>query len=150
MGMMAGLDLHAVRLGLAAAAENATGIKRTFPYVPNKISSTDLPAAYVGFPDQVEYSTRFGKGAVRVTIPVTIVVANIEADDGQEKLDAFLSNVAPVDEEDPIGLQDAIQADRTLGGACSTLVVSQAVDARAIESGTTTYLAMDIDVVVVR
>lgn len=127
---MAGLDLEAVAEALADAVAAASGVRRAYPLVPERISET--PCAYVAFPERVTYSTRFGKGAAEAEIPVTLVAGRVNADDAQLWLLRFASNRPPADVDDPVGVVDAIQADRTLGGLVSTLVVSENRNTRAV------------------
>jgi hypothetical protein len=139
---VSGLDIGAVRVGLAAALETCTDVKRTFAYVVDRIP--EYPAAYVGAPEPIVYGGRFVRGASEVQFPLVFVTGRIDAEASQEVLDRLMSQETVQGEY--ISVKDALEADRTLGGACDTLVVERADYLRAVQIAGTDYLAMDVTV----
>ena len=139
---VSGLDIGAVRAGLAAALETCTDIKRTFAYVVDRIP--EYPAAYVGAPEPVTYGGRFVRGSSEVTFPLVFVTGRVDAEASQQVLDRLMSQATT--QATYVSVKDALEADRTLDGACDTLVVLEANNLRAVQIAGTDYLAMDVAV----
>lgn len=143
--MTRGLELRQVARALAEAVAQADGLRRCYPQVPSRIG--ELPAAYVSLPDRVVYNRRFGRGPVEATIPVTVVTGSVEADEAQLVMLDLVSN-RPLVDGGHLSVKDAVEADRTLGGACSVCLVTEANDPRGITVAEATYLAIDLLVTV--
>lgn len=143
---MSSFDLRAVRAGLAGRLELSTELARVYPTLVDSASVTELPAAFIGLPSPVLYSTRFGRGATELVLTVTVVVARTDVPAGIDLLDGIASQL-PTDESEPyVGLVDAVHGDRTLGGACSTCAVERGDNARTVSIGELEYLALDYSV----
>lgn len=141
------LDLRAVRAGLVDALTAATDLRRVDPYVPETVSPTELPLAFVGFPDPVTYQVRFGRGAATSRWTVTVLVGRNDLPESVDALDALLSQL-PLDEsgDDYLGVVDALLVDPSLAGACSTLAVESAENPRVVDVGDSQFLAYDLTV----
>lgn len=135
---MTGFDLAAIRHGLAAAVANASGIKRVWPYVVDQV--TDVPAAYVAASEPTLYNTTYGKGGTESNLVVVVVAGRVDAEASQAFLDQAESQF---EGGDVLGVKDAIEADRTLGGACDTCVVERSDFLRAVQIAGVDYLARD-------
>jgi hypothetical protein len=70
-------------------------------------------------PDEVEYDVTFGRGSDTWMILVQAFVASVFDQASQQRLDRML---APTGAE---SIKEAIESDRTLGGACSDLRVTR-------------------------
>jgi hypothetical protein len=86
------LDIRAIRVALAADAENATGVRRALSYVPLNIDARQLPLVIVGNPESVKYNRLFGSGHAVVTIRLTVLVSSaLNPERSTELLDGFVS-----------------------------------------------------------
>lgn len=102
---------------------------------------TAPPTAFVLL-ESVDYQNAFALGDPRMTLTVTAVVARTSDRAAYERLSEFLA---------PTGVRSiraAIEADRTLGGVCQTLLVQRADNIRMISQGDADYLAADISLLV--
>lgn len=113
-----------VRAGLATAVDTIPGL-RCFDYVPDSLS----PPAAVVEPLEVNFDRAMGNGADYFRAFILIIVGRMSDRSSQDRLDAYLP---------PTGassVKAAIEADRTLGGACSTLTVTGALPREVVVSG---------------
>lgn len=113
-----------VRQGLATAMDTIAGL-RCFDYVPDSLA---VPAAVVE-PLEINYDRAMGNGADYYRAFILIIVGRMSDRSSQDRLDAYLP---------PTGassIKAAIEADRTLGGACSTLTVTGALPREVVVSG---------------
>ena len=74
------------------------------------------------------------------------MTGRLDVEASQEAMDRLLSQVP--DDEAHVSVKDALEADRTLGGACRALAVQRADNLRAVTIGATDYLAVDVVVLV--
>ena len=104
-----------VRAGLATAIDSIAGL-RVFDYVPDSIA----PPAAVIEPVEVEFDEAMVRGLDKYRAYVLVIVGRMSERGAADRLDNYLagSGVSSV--------KAAIEADRTLGGACDTLQVTDA------------------------
>ena len=114
----------AVRTGLSTALDTITGL-RCFDYVPDSLS----PPAAIVEPLEIEYGTAMANGLNRVTAYVLIVVGRMSDRSSQDRIDAYVNTSGAS------SVVAAIEADPTLGGACSTLQVLRAAPRSVVVSG---------------
>lgn len=113
---MATLDLNAVMDGLGVALATITGL-RVFDYPVEKF---DPPAAVVGLPTEVPYDNTKARGQDRATFPVFVAVGGAFERAARDALAPYVAGAGAS------SIKAALQADRTLGGACGTLQVRAA------------------------
>lgn len=115
----------AVRQGLATALDTITGL-RSFDYVPDGIS----PPAAVVEPIEVTYhEANVSTGLNYYRAYVLVIVGRMSDRSSQDRIDAYLDNTGAS------SIRAAIEADRTLGGACQTLQVVEALPRSVVVSG---------------
>lgn len=115
----------AVRQGLATALDTITGL-RSFDYVPDGIS----PPAAVVEPIEVSYhEAQVSTGLNYYRAYILVIVGRMSDRSSQDRIDAYLNNTGAS------SIRAAIEADRTLGGACSTLSVIEALPRSVVVSG---------------
>lgn len=102
---------------------------------------TAPPAAFVLL-ETVDYQNAFALGDPRLTFTVTVVVARTSDRAAYDRLSDFL---APTGAK---SIRAAIEADRSLGGVCQTLIVQTAENVRMISQGDADYLAADVSLLV--
>lgn len=105
------MDLSAIRTALAVAGE-AAGDLDCLPYIPASIAPPTLAVGRM----QLTYNQTFGA----LTEVVVTVHAFASLADNQQGQDDLLPLLAPS------GVKAALEADRTLGGACQELRVESA------------------------
>lgn len=105
------MDLLAVRTALAEAGQDA-GDLDSLPYIPAVLSPPTLAVGRM----QLTYDQTFG-GLSTVVVTVHAFASLADNQQGQETLLPLL---------DPTGVKAALEADRTLGGACQELRVESA------------------------
>ena len=114
----------AVRAGLATALETITGL-RCFDYVPDSLS----PPAAVIEPLEVTFDEAMGRGLDLYQAFILVIVGRMVDRSSSERLDAYLAGSGAS------SVKAAIEADKTLGGACSTLQVTEAFPRSVVVSG---------------
>jgi hypothetical protein len=107
---MALASLSAVRTALAGAADNITGL-RASATVPDSINP---PTFVVGEITQ-SFDQTMQRGLDEILITCRLYVSRADDKHGQDKLDAYLAGSGSS------SIKATVEADRTLGGACSTL-----------------------------
>jgi len=75
---------------LGTALETITGL-RVFPYSATRVTP---PAAIVGWPDPIEYDLTMGRGADQFTLPVFVLVGNVDARSARDALAVYLDGSA--------------------------------------------------------
>lgn len=107
-----GMDIVAVRAGLAANAATIAGLTCT-AYAPDAVA---VPAFF-----PIEIAIAFDESNNRTTdaaaVTCRLLVSSADDRDGQQALDAYLSGVAG-------GLKEALESEPTLGGACDWTVLT--------------------------
>ncbi len=127
----------AIRAGLATNLATITGLRTsaTIPDNPNP------PIAIVSV-DNIVYDKAMGRGLDEYQFTVMCIVARVSERTAQNKLDGYCN---------PTGsgsVKTAIEADRTLGGACDTLRVTDLRNYGDLTIAETTYLAAEFRVAV--
>jgi hypothetical protein len=115
----------AVRQGLATALDTITGL-RCFDYVPDGIPT---PAAIVEPLEITYHEANISTGLQYYRAYVLIIVGRMSDRSSQDRIDAYLANTGAS------SVPAAIEADRTLGGACSSLIVTEALPRSVVVSG---------------
>lgn len=105
------MDLLAVREGLASAGGQAADMD-AYHFIPGKISPPTLAVGRM----QLTYNRSFG-GLVEVAVTVHAFASLADQQQGQEDIVQLLAAGT---------VKAAIEADRTLGGACEELRVESA------------------------
>lgn len=113
-----------VRTGLGVALDTIVGL-RVFDYVPDSLS----PPAAVVEPLEVDYDEAMSRGLDVYRAFILVIVGRMSDRSSQDRLDAYVagSGVSSV--------KAALEANRTLGGACSTLQVTSARPREVVVSG---------------
>lgn len=109
------MNIDDVRDGAARALKTIAALT-AYEYLPD---APVLPCAVVGLPTRV-YDLTFSRGVDRLTLPVIVLLAR-----GVDRYDSKLLN-GILAGDGPLSIKAAIEADRTLGGACSGARVTQA------------------------
>jgi hypothetical protein len=126
-----------LRAGLATNLGNITGL-RTTTETPDTISP---PIAIINVAN-VNYDKSFARGLDEYNFVVTVIVGRVGERSAQRLLDSYVS---------PTGnpsVKLAIELDKTLGGKCDTLRVSEMRNYGSLVIGEITYLAAEFNVVV--
>jgi hypothetical protein len=106
-------DLTAIRVGIATNVSSISDLNVS----PSRLSNPQLPCVVV-FAGPTEYDKAFGRGLdtlvfmVRVAVPATTDTGAVVS------LDPYLAGSGPR------SIKEAIESDKTLGGACSDLRVT--------------------------
>lgn len=108
----------------------------------------DRPADIVAAPaaftllEAVDFQNAFALGDPRMEITVTVIVARTSDRAAYERMSEY---VAPTGSR---SIRAAIEADRSLGGVCQTLIVQRADNIRSVSQGDAEYLAVDFGLTV--
>lgn len=113
-----------VRTGLAARLDTITGL-RCFDYVPDSLS----PPAAVVEPIEVVYDEAMARGLDFYRCYILVIVGRMSDRSSQDRLDAYVAGSGAS------SVKAAIEADKTLGGACSSLQVAAALPRTIVVSG---------------
>lgn len=113
-----------VRAGLATALETITGL-RAFEYVPDSLS----PPAAVVEPLEVTFHAAMQNGLTEYRAFILVIVGRMSDRSSQTRLDGYLATTGAS------SVRAALEADRTLAGACSTLEVVNALPQEVVVSG---------------
>jgi hypothetical protein len=105
----------AVRAGLSTALDTIAGL-RTFDNVPDSLS----PPAAVVEPVEVTFDEAMQRGLDMYRAYVLVIVGRMSERSASDRLDAYLAGSGAS------SIKAAIEADKTLGGACDTLQVTEA------------------------
>lgn len=125
-------DIHA---GLQDALSAVDGLL-VADHIPEKIVA---PMAVVSL-DRVEYPAAMAGGMSNWFFIVTVVVKRMEHLTAQYALDDLMSY------DGDQSIRAALTADRTLGGACHTLLVESVENVRPVASDDGQFLAADFSV----
>lgn len=126
-----------LRAGLATRLATISGL-RTTTETPDTINP---PVAIINV-GTVNYDRTFQQGLDEYNFVVTVIVGRVGIRSAQRLLDSFVS---------PTGASSvklAIELDRTLGGKCDSLRVSDMRNYGSLVVGEITYLAAEFNVVV--
>lgn len=126
-----------LRLGLATALANVSGL-RTTTETPDTISP---PVAIINV-GNVNYDRAGTRGLDEYNFVLTVIVGRVGERSAQRLLDSYVT---------PAGSSSvklAIELDRTLGGKCDSLRVTDMRNYGSLVIGEITYLAAEFNVVV--
>jgi hypothetical protein len=126
-----------LRAGLATRLGTISGL-RTTTETPDTISP---PVAIINV-QNVNYDRAFQRGLDEYNFVITVIVGRVGERSAQRLLDSYVSPVAPS------SVKLAIELDRTLGGNCDTLRVTDMRNYGSLVIGEITYLAAEFNVVV--
>lgn len=122
-----------VAAGLAARLATISGL-RTYTYQPEQLNP---PFAYPQI-NSVNYHRAFAGGDVVMDWTVHVVVGRWTDRTAHALLDEFLSYSGTK------SIRAAIEADPTLGGVCSTLIVRSGADITSLDAGGAEFLQIQI------
>ena len=120
-------------------AINSVAGLRAFDYQPDQVNP---PFAWPTLDTITYHQTGMAAGGVVMNFTVTLVVNRASERTAQEQLDDYMSW------DGKKSLRKAIEADRTLGGVCDDLIVTNAENLTNIDANDTLYLAVDFKVTV--
>jgi len=103
------VNLASLRAGLATRLATIAGL-RTYETIPDNWAP---PAAIVGMPSLIAFDYTLARSNDRVVFPVRILVAKATDRSAQERLENYLGSSGST------SVKQAIEADRTLGGAAN-------------------------------
>jgi hypothetical protein len=127
-----------VKDGLKTAINTVSGL-RAFDYQPDQVNP---PFAWPTLDTITYHQTGMNNGGVVMNFTVTLVVNRAAERVAQDQLDRYMSW------DGAKSLRAAIEADRTLGGVCDDLIVTNAENLTNIDANDTLYLAVDFKVTV--
>ena len=127
-----------VKDGLKTRIETISGL-RAFDYQPDQVNP---PFAFPTLDTITYHQTGMASGGVVMNFTVTLVVNRASERTAQDELDKYMSFSGAQ------SLRAAIEADRTLGGVCDDLIVTNAENLTNIDANDTLYLAVDFKVTV--
>lgn len=127
-----------VKDGLKARIQTISGL-RAFDYQPDQVNP---PFAFPTLDTITYHQTGMSSGGVVMNFTVTLIVNRAVERTAQDQLDQYMSW------DGAQSLRAAIEADRTLGGVCDDLIVTNAENLTNIDANDTLYLAVDFKVTV--
>lgn len=131
------MSITAIRDGIEANLETITGL-RGYSEIPE---NPQIPAAVVTL-DSIEYHQSFKNGLIQLGFTVTVIVGRFNARTAQQALNDFAANTGPK------SIRQAIESDRTLGGAAVDCVVQTMGGVNNIDlNDGNNYLGTDFQVV---
>jgi len=131
------MTLQTVADGLEARLATVSGL-RVFDHVPDVFNT---PCVFV-LPSDIAYWGSFAGGNVEQSWTATVVVGRTSDRASQRSLNAYMGY------DGATSIRAAIEADRTLGGACDTCIVTSAQNIRMLSQGDASYLAVDFSITV--
>jgi hypothetical protein len=126
-----------LRAGLATRLGTISGL-RTTTETPDTISP---PIAIVNVAN-VNYDRTFQRGLDEYNFVITVIVGRVGERSAQRLLDSYVSTTGSS------SVKLAIELDRTLGGKCDSLRVTDMRNYGSLVIGEVTYLAAEFNVVV--
>ena len=115
---------NAVRAGIGTALDTIAGL-RCFDYVPDSLA----PPAAVVEPLEIDYDEAMNRGCEFYRAFILVIVGRMSDRSSQDRLDVYLT------ESGASSIKAALEADRTLGGACATLQVASSRPREVVVSG---------------
>lgn len=116
--------------GLKNALDNISGL-RVYAYQPDQNSVYPL-----GFPilDEVVYHQAFNGGDVVMNWTIAVIIGRFTDRTAYALLDEYLSF------DGAKSVRAALEADKTLGGICQTLIVQSSADVTSLSQADAEYL----------
>ena len=115
---------NGVRAGIGTALDTIVGL-RCFDYVPDSLA----PPAAVVEPLEIDYDESMNSGTQFYRAFILVIVGRMSDRSSQDRLDAYLTDTGAT------SVKAALEADRTLGGACATLQVASSRPREVVVSG---------------
>lgn len=129
--------ISAVGAGLKARLATISGL-RAFEYQPEQLNP---PFAYVTL-NTISYHGAFQGGMQEMEWTVSVVVGRWVDRKANDLLDEYASYSGER------SIRAAIEADKTLGGVCDTLVVQSSASISSLEAADADFLTIDFQVTV--
>ena len=126
-----------MRAGLATQLGTITGL-RTTTETPDTISP---PIAIVNV-QNVNFDRTFQRGLDEYNFLITVIVGRVGERSAQRLLDSYVSSTGAS------SVKLAVESDKTLGGKCDSLRVTDMRNYGSLVIGEITYLAAEFNVVV--
>ncbi len=130
------MSITNIRNGLATNLATISGL-RTKADIPDNPSP---PIAAVSL-NSISYDEAFKQGLALYNFTVTVIVGRVSERTAQSRLNAFASTGSG-------GVKNAIESDKTLGGAAFDVRMQELTNIGAITLGEQSYLAAEFSVVV--
>jgi hypothetical protein len=127
-----------VKDGLKARINSISGL-RAFDYQPDQVNP---PFAFPTLDTVTYHQTGMASGGVVMNFTITLIVNRSSERTAQDQLDQYMNW------DGAKSLRAAIESDRTLGGVCDDLIVTNAENLTNIDANDTLYLAVDFKVTV--
>ena len=131
------VTVGALRAGLAANLATITGLRANAIQPDNP-----TPPQAIIFPTSITFDRTFKRGLDEYAFTITLIAGRQDARNGQAVMDGYCA---------PTGagsIKTAIESDRTLGGACQSLKVTELSAYGSTSIGDTIYLTADFSVIV--
>lgn len=132
-------SIQSVREGLGNQIRLITSLN-VYDTVPDSLM---VPCAVIGLPSTVEYDYAFRSPVVRTVIPVRVYACDVQEDQAQNKLDAFVSA------DGVESVRAAVDLDPTLGSVAHSSRVVSAQGYGVYEVAGVQYLGIEFNVEVV-
>lgn len=136
--MTAGSSISQLRTGLATNLATISGL-RTSAFVPDN----PTPPIAVIVPNNVNFDSSFGRGMDEYTFKIVVIAARASERSAQNTLDAYCTATGAS------SIKAAAETDKTLGGKCFDLRVTDVTDYGPLAIGDTQYLAATFNVTVI-
>jgi len=131
------VTVGALRAGLATNLTTITGLRANAIQPDNP-----TPPQAIIFPTSITFDRTFRRGLDEYAFTITLIAGRQDARNGQAVMDGYCA---------PTGagsIKTAIESDKTLGGACQTLHVTELSAYGSTSIGDTIYLTADFTVIV--
>ena len=131
------VTVGALRAGLATNLATITGLRANAIQPDNP-----TPPQAIIFPTSITFDRTFKRGLDEYAFTITLIAGRQDARNGQAVMDGYCA---------PTGtgsIKTAIESDKTLGGACQTLHVTELSAYGSTSIGDTIYLTADFTVIV--
>ena len=131
------VTVGALRAGLATNLATITGLRASAIQPDNP-----TPPQAIIFPTSITFDRTFRRGLDEYAFTITLIAGRQDARNGQAIMDGYCA---------PTGtgsIKTAIESDKTLGGACQTLRVTELSAYGSTSIGDTIYLTADFTVIV--
>ena len=132
------MTIAAIRQGIAANLATISTL-RTSAFVPDN----PTPPIAVVIPQRIEFDTAMGRGMDDLTFTVMVIAQRASERNAQSVLDGFCNSSGLT------SVKAAIESDKTLGGACFDLRVTEMNDYGPLSIGDTVYLSASFSVTVI-
>ena len=129
-------DIDAIRKGIATNMASVEGLRTSDYWRDNP-----RPPIAMVLPDTIDYDLNANRGADEMQFLVSVLVGRADDRAAQRTADQFIVG--------PNSVKDAIESDRTLGGAANTCRVTRMRSYGQVSIGEVIYLELQFEVEVV-